>query len=279
MLGPQKYQKVCALLPGNGGDHAAGPRPRGHARLQNGRKKQADRGRNFFERRARVPCWRIRRDSSLATSRRERNSRSRYWKRTLRAGPKANSPDIREIDPNALAESASRKAAESREPREIPAGPLHRDPRAVRGPRSGRVSLLRFCGHGHARQALVLHRPHGQEDFRREHHVVGRRLSSAANRPALRRRGPAAAESVAGRSRRAEESGLRARDREKNESEANRPRLFAAERIRRSADESRFRGRRQIGRRDGRAPPSAASSSRASGTSAKWIPTKKSSPA
>ena len=35
---------------------------------------------------------------------------------------KANSPDIRKIDPEALAESASDKAAESREPRELPAG-------------------------------------------------------------------------------------------------------------------------------------------------------------
>ncbi|MFY9689197.1 MAG: TldD/PmbA family protein, partial [Candidatus Acidiferrales bacterium] len=35
---------------------------------------------------------------------------------------KENSPDIREIDPEALAESASDKAAESREPREVPAG-------------------------------------------------------------------------------------------------------------------------------------------------------------
>ncbi|MGD0956267.1 MAG: TldD/PmbA family protein [Candidatus Acidiferrales bacterium] len=35
---------------------------------------------------------------------------------------KSNSPDIRTLDPEVLAESASRKAAESREPREIPAG-------------------------------------------------------------------------------------------------------------------------------------------------------------
>jgi PmbA protein len=35
---------------------------------------------------------------------------------------KSNSPDIRRIDPLALAESASRKAAESRQPREIPPG-------------------------------------------------------------------------------------------------------------------------------------------------------------
>jgi PmbA protein len=35
---------------------------------------------------------------------------------------KSNSPDIRKLDPVALAESASRKAAESRQPREIPPG-------------------------------------------------------------------------------------------------------------------------------------------------------------
>jgi PmbA protein len=35
---------------------------------------------------------------------------------------KSNSPDIRNIDPDELAESAGRKAAESRNPREIPAG-------------------------------------------------------------------------------------------------------------------------------------------------------------
>jgi PmbA protein len=35
---------------------------------------------------------------------------------------KANAPDVRDIDPDALAASASRKAAASREPRELPAG-------------------------------------------------------------------------------------------------------------------------------------------------------------
>jgi PmbA protein len=35
---------------------------------------------------------------------------------------KANSPDVRKIDPDALAESASRKSAESRKPRELPPG-------------------------------------------------------------------------------------------------------------------------------------------------------------
>jgi PmbA protein len=35
---------------------------------------------------------------------------------------KSNSPDIRTLDPEALASSASRKAAESRQPRELPAG-------------------------------------------------------------------------------------------------------------------------------------------------------------
>jgi len=35
---------------------------------------------------------------------------------------KSNSPDIRELDPLALAESASRKAADSRQPREVPPG-------------------------------------------------------------------------------------------------------------------------------------------------------------
>src|SRR6202044_1950864 len=35
---------------------------------------------------------------------------------------KSNSPDVRTIDPDALAESASRKAAASRAPRELPPG-------------------------------------------------------------------------------------------------------------------------------------------------------------
>ena len=73
---------------------------------------------------------------------------------------------------------------------------------------------------------------------------LGRRLSSAANRPAIRWRRRSATESAARRSRRAEESGLFARDREENEGQAHRPRLFAAQRIWRSADESGFRGRR-----------------------------------
>ncbi len=95
---------------------------------------------------------------------------------------KSNSPDIRNIDPDALAESASRKAAAFAQAARTSARALHDDPRAARRARSCRFSLLRFCRHGGARQTLLLHRPHGQETLRRKHHVVGRRVPSPANR-------------------------------------------------------------------------------------------------
>ena len=161
--GKQKYQKVSRFFPATAGDHAAGPRPRRHPRLQDGGQSQADRRGHFFERRITVRCWRIRKGLFA----RYEQTRSEFSVTILEANSsgwaKANSPDIRKIDPERLAESASRKAAASREPRELPAGPLHHDPRAVGGPRSGRFSLLRFRGHRRARQALLLHRPHGQE--------------------------------------------------------------------------------------------------------------------
>ena len=86
---------------------------------------------------------------------------------------KASSMDMLTIDSLALAESASRKAAESRRPKDSRSRPLHRYFRAVGRARSRRFSLLRFfcdCG---ARQAVVPHRSHGEETFRREHHPLG----------------------------------------------------------------------------------------------------------
>ena len=193
---------------------------------------------------------------------------------------KSNSPDIRKIDPQELAENASgvngralaRAARSSRRP-------LHHDPEPERRARPGRLSFLRFRRHLGARQTFLPHRPHRQESFRRQHHHLGRRLSSAAERPAARRGRRPAPESSAGRQGRAEESGLLARHREKNEGQAHRPRILAAERIRRSADESDFLRRHSFHGGNDPSPPSAAFWSRAFGTSAKSIPTKRSSPA
>ena len=67
-------------------------------------------------------CWPIPRGSSRITSRRARNFPSPFWKPNSSGWAKANSPTSAQIDPDALAESASRKAATSRKPRELPPG-------------------------------------------------------------------------------------------------------------------------------------------------------------
>ena len=118
---------------------------------------------------------------------------------------KANSPDIAQVDPEALAaprQPEGRSLAQSARSR---ARPLDRDPRALRGARSGRLSLLRFRGHRGPRPALLLQQAHGQKSDGRQHHASRRRHASAAIRPALRRRRHAAAKSFAGRTRRAAE--------------------------------------------------------------------------
>ena len=154
---------------------------------------------------------------------------------------KANSPDVRKIDPDALAESASRKAATSRKPRELAPGhyTVILEPPAV-------LDLVGFLFYDFAGTAIRDKRSCftgriGQENPRRQRHALGRRVPSAANRPALRRRRCSAAKGFAGGSRHAEKSCLFARQRQENESKTHWPRLLAAERLWRSADEPCFR--------------------------------------
>ncbi len=71
---------------------------------------------------------------------------------------KANSPDILRLDPEALAESASLKAAQTRAPREVASRPLDRDSRTRRCARSGGLSFLRFCRNCSAGPALLFQR-------------------------------------------------------------------------------------------------------------------------
>ena len=110
-----------------------------------------------------------------------RNFPSRFSRKILRAGPSRIRPTFVTSIPTALSESASRKAPRVRASRANWAGPLHGDSRAVGRARFCRFAFLRFCRNGGARQAFLPQRAHGQEDFRRKHHSVGRRLSSAAS--------------------------------------------------------------------------------------------------
>ena len=113
---------------------------------------------------------------------------------------KANSPDLRQLDPEALAAQRQPKGRSLAQSARSRARPLDRDSRARRRPRSGRLPVLRFRGHGDARPAFLLQQAHGQESDGREHHPPRRRHAPAAIRPAVRWRRHAAAESFAGRS-------------------------------------------------------------------------------
>ncbi len=66
-----------------------------------------------------------------------------------------------------------RKAANSRNPRELEPGHYTAILGTRRGPRPRRLPFLRFCGHRRARQALLPNGPPRQKAFRREHHACG----------------------------------------------------------------------------------------------------------
>ena len=241
---PAEISKGRALFAATAAATPQGSRPRGRTRLPHGREEPNKPRPEFFRAASTQSVLANSRGFLRATSRRAPNSRSPFSKRILPAGPKRIHPTLAEIDPDALAESASRKAAGSRKPRELAPGQYTAilEPSAV-------LDLVGFLFYDFAGTAVLDKRSCltgriGKKIFGENITLVGRRVPSAATRRALRRRGRSAAKSPAGGSRRAEESGLLARDRKKNESKAHRPRLLAAERIWRSADESRFRGRR-----------------------------------
>ncbi len=93
---------------------------------------------------------------------------------------------------------------------------IHRNPRAIRRPRSRRLPLLRFRRHRTRRQTLLPQRPHGQAHLRQKYQRHRRRLSPVATRRTFRRRRRAARKGRARRSRHAEESRLLARHRQKS---------------------------------------------------------------
>ena len=121
MIKKQKYQKVSRYYA-----ETAGTTPQDRARAVTKVCKMADKKQQtaagIFSSGAH--------QSVLANSRglfaRYEQTRSEFSVTILEANSsgwaKSNSPDIRTLDPVALAESASRKALESREPREIPPG-------------------------------------------------------------------------------------------------------------------------------------------------------------
>ena len=194
MLGAQKYQQGRALFRRDRRSHAAGSRPRRHARLQYGG-EDASRPPPEFSRPASAHrCSPIRR----AFSRAYEQTRAEFSITDsgreflgLGQGEFAGHSQDRSRSACRKRQPQSRRLAQTARTR---AGPLHRDSRTLRRARSGRLSLLRFRRHRRARQALLLQRPHGQENPRRQHHALGRRLPSAANR-----RRPSTAKACRGR--------------------------------------------------------------------------------
>ena len=164
---------------------------------------------------------------------------------------KSNSPDIRNIDPDELAENASRTCAESREPKEIPAGHYT----AILPP-SAVLDLVGFLFYDFAGTAVLDKRScftgrMGKKMFGDNISIWDDVYHPLQTGAPYDGEGLPQAESAAGGSRHAEESGLLARHGEKDEGQADGPRIFAAERIRRSSHEFGIRGRRQIdGRND-----------------------------
>ncbi len=86
---------------------------------------------------------------------------------------KANSPDVANLDPLALAEIAAKKALDSARPREIPAGKytVILEPAAVLDIVG--LHVLGLLRHGDSRPALVSQRTHRHEVVRRQHHHLG----------------------------------------------------------------------------------------------------------
>ena len=121
MLRAQKYQKVARFFSGTA---AATPQDRARAvtRVCRMAEKNKQTSAGIFSSGSS--------QTVMANSRglfaRHEQTRSEFSVTILEADSsgwaKSNSPDIRALDPEALAESASRKAADSRNPREIPAG-------------------------------------------------------------------------------------------------------------------------------------------------------------
>jgi PmbA protein len=121
MLRSQKYQRVLRFFPATA---AAGPEQR--ARAVTRVCKMADKNKQTAAGIFASGSSQTVMANSKGLFARYEQTRSEFSVTILESHSsgwaKSNSPDIRRLDPEVLAESASRKAAESREPREIPAG-------------------------------------------------------------------------------------------------------------------------------------------------------------
>ena len=249
MLNRQKYQKVTRFFPAPAAGDSGDARTRRHPRLQNGGHSEADCCGNFLDRLRAVVVgefeWTLRAIRPYRRGVLDHRAR----RKILRLGKiqLAGHRQYRSRSAGPKREPQSRRVARAAR---IEAGPVHRDSGALRRARSGRFALFRFFRYGRDGQALLPERSNGPRSGREEHHALGRRLPPAAARRTVGRRRRAARKSVAGRSGRADESGVLSRDGEKTEEETDGPRIYAAQRIWRSARESRFLGRRFVcGRR------------------------------
>ena len=129
---------------------------------------------------------------------------------------KANSPDVSQLDPAALAEISARKALDSAQSARNSRRQVHRHSRACGGARPGRLHVLGFRRPLDPRPTLVLEQSRRHPDLRREYQHLGRRGSSTAVRHAIRRRRRSPAAGAPGGERRGQTAGVRARHREKD---------------------------------------------------------------
>ncbi len=79
---------------------------------------------------------------------------------------KANSPDVTNLDPLRMAETAAQKALDSAHPAEIRGREVHGNSRALRRPRHCRLHVLGLFRHGDPRPAFIPHGPHRQPALR-----------------------------------------------------------------------------------------------------------------
>ena len=201
MPGPQKYAKVARYFENTA---YATPADRARAvatRRGNGREKQANGRRHFFDGRHAIGDCQYQRPFRIASpdARRIFHHHSRIRFLRLGQGQFARPQRNRSRGAGPQRERKISRLAQAERSR---ARTLDRDSRTFGRARSRRISLLRFCGHGDGGPALLLQQAHGQKSPGRKHHAPRRRVPPAAVRRALRRRRNSAPENSAGGQRR-----------------------------------------------------------------------------
>ena len=201
-------------------------RPRRSARLRQRHENQADRRRNFLHWLDRIRPREFTRPFCAYEQTRAEFSVT-ILEKDSSGWAKANSPDLTDIDPEALAESASEKSTASRKPREIPAGhyTVILEPPAV-------LDLVGFLFYDFAGTAVLDQRScftgrMGKKLFGENISIWDDVYHPLQTGAPYDGEGMPRQKVLARGSRRAAKSGLFPRHRRENESQAHRPRLLA----------------------------------------------------